>query len=273
MRVKVLFVLIFISIPIQIYSYSSIEKFIDRKNSEKKLNKENITLKLIKTYDGFSSPTSIAIDNDENIYVSDWSNNSIIRIDKNDRYEEYTSGLGSPAGLIFDKYDNLYIADYNRDIIYNVTPSQEKEVFIENLNIPTGISLDKEGNLLIANRGNDEIVKVSLNDKKIISVFKGMKLPVGVVEDENGNLFVSNYGGDIRKISKDGKVSSLPNKFLRPGVGITIDSMGELFAVDNGQGCVRQLFDDGTTKILINNISGCVGLTVHKNMMWCYNLS
>lgn len=226
------------------------------------------TVELIKTYEGFSSPTAVAIDKAGSIYVSNWGGNTVTKIDTEGNKTEFAEDMSSPAGLAFDETGNLYVSDYSDDIIYRVTPTGEKTVFMESsLNTPTGISFNKDGELLISNRGSNDIIKVTTQGE-ITALFQGMNTPVGVVEDRTGNLIVTNYGGSVKKIASDRKVTDFSTEFGRPGVGIDVGPNGEIFAADNGDGCVRQIFSDGTTRIVVENIGGCVGVTVHNDILY-----
>ena len=235
--------------------------------NEQSKRKQSATLKLAKTYKGFSSPTGIAADRHGNLYVSNWGIGTVTKIDFNGKSSTFIEDLGSPAGLAFDATGNLYVADYTKDVIYKVKPTGEKTVFAKGLHTPTGISFNKAGVLLVSNRGSNEIVKID-SSGKIRLVAKGLKTPVGVVEDSAGNIYVTNYGGDISLVTPSGIVKTFSNDFGRPGVGIDINSKNQIFAADNGDGCVRLILADGSTKIVVDDIGGCVALLVHNNTLY-----
>ena len=235
--------------------------------NEQSKSKQSATLKLIKTYKGFSSPTGIAVDSHGNMYVSNWGGGTVTKVDFNGKSSTFVEGLGSPAGLAFDATGNLYVADYTKDVIYKVKPTGEKTVFTKGLHTPTGISFNKAGDLLVSNRGSNEIVKID-SSGKVRLVAKVLKTPVGVVEDVVGNLYVTNYGGDISRVTPGGAVEIFTNDFGRPGVGIDINSKNKIFAADNGDGCVRLILADGSTQIVVDDIGGCVALLVHNNTLY-----
>lgn len=228
---------------------------------------EGARLTLKKTYTGFQSPTGLAIDNSGNLYVSNWSESAVTKVDTAGNYSTFADGMGSPAGLAFDQADNLYVADYARDVIYKITPVGEKSIFAQGLHTPTGIAFNQAGDLLVSNRSSNEIVKITAS-RKIELVAKGMRTPVGVVEDSGGNLYVTNYGGGIIKVTPEGTQSILSTQFGRPGVGIGSSLQDELFAVDNGDSCVRRLSSDGSTEIVVDNIGGCVALLVQEDTLY-----
>ncbi|MGB8454875.1 MAG: NHL repeat-containing protein [Anaerocolumna sp.] len=223
-------------------------------------------LKLIQKFTGFSSPTAIAFDSEDNMYVSNWSNGTVSKIDSAGNVTIFVNDLGSPAGLAFDSEDNLYIADYSDDVIYRCPPKGTKEIYAQDLHTPTGISFNDNGELLVANRGSDEIIKI---DKagNIVSISNEMNTPVGVIEADD-TLYTTNYGGNIITITSDRKTNIFSTEFGRPGVGIDVASNGQIYAADNGDGCVRILNSDGSTKIIVEDIEGCVGVKVHSNILY-----
>ncbi|GHV07288.1 hypothetical protein AGMMS50229_13800 [Campylobacterota bacterium] len=224
-------------------------------------------LVLTKTHTGFHSPTGIAVDREGNLYVSNWSAGSVTQVDTKGDHTIFADNMGSPAGLAFDNDGNLYIADYSQNVIYRIAKNKNKTVFARGLHTPTGISFNKNGELLVANRGSNEIVKVSASGV-VELVANGMKTPVGVVEDLGGNLYVTNYGGSIIKVFADGTVRPFSNDFGRPGVGIDISAQNEIFAADNGDGSVRLIAQNGSTKVVVDGIDGCVALLIHKNTLF-----
>jgi len=228
---------------------------------------KSITLTLKKTYKGFQAPTGLAIDQSGNLYVSNWSGGSVTKVDAAGNYSTFAGGMGSPAGLAFDYAGNLYAADYAQDVIYKITPAGEKSSFAQGLHTPAGIAFTHAGDLLVSNRSSNEIVKITPAGK-IESVAKGMRTPVGVAEDPDGNLYVTNYGGGIIKVTPEGAISTLSTQFGRPGVGIDSSRQYGIFAADNGDGCVRRLAPDGSTKIVADNIGGCVALLVHEDTLY-----
>lgn len=236
-------------------------------HKQNNLDEKEIKLTLIETYKGFQAPTGIAVDKEGQIYVSNWSGNSVTKIDTLGNYTTFVEGMGSPAGLAFDNNGILYVADYSKNIIYRVTKDGVKSIFAENLHTPTGISFNQEGELLLANRSSNEIVKIDTSGN-IELVANDMDTPVGVVENADKNIYVTNYGGNINKILTDGTNNIFSTDFVRPGVGIGVSPQNSIVAVDNGDSCVRQIFPNGSTNVILNNIAGCVGLLVYENTLY-----
>lgn len=219
---------------------------------------------MVNQYSGFSAPTGITTDAVGNIYVANWSGGSVTKIDMHGKQSVFAQNLGAPAGLAFDRAGNLYIADYTNDIVQKVDSTGKTTAFAVNLHTPTGITFSANGNLLVANRGSHEIVSITPKGKQTL-IATGLKTPVGVVENQSGALFVTNYGGDISKFFGGELLLAYNADFNRPGVGITTNSRDEVFAVDNGSGCIRRIKPDGTSEIVIEGVDGCVALHIDEN--------
>ncbi|MDO0824517.1 NHL repeat-containing protein [Desulfosporosinus nitroreducens] len=225
--------------------------------------KSTDSLSFAKKFDGFSSPTGLAIDASGNLYVSNWSGGNVVKIDAQGKKSTFADGMGSPAGLAFDREGSLYIADYSKDVIYRVT-SGKKTVFAQGLHTPTGIVFSKSGDLLVTNRSSNEIVKINPNGQ-VSTAAKGLQTPVGVVEDADGNLYVTNYSGGISHITPDGTVKTISDEFTTPGVGIAINSQNEVFAVDVGEGKIKRIDKDGKVTNILQGLNSVVGLLIEEN--------
>ncbi|MFT4518366.1 MAG: cytochrome c peroxidase [Halioglobus sp.] len=144
------------------------------------------------------------------------------------------AGLATPLGLSFDKDDNLYIADYGNNrvrkidaqsgLISTVAGSGSRGfsgdgglAVSAQLNRPYNVYADAHGDLFISDSGNHRIRHVD-SETGVISTIAGqgefgysgdqglalsekLKGPFSVITDDNNNLYVAEYfGHKIRKI-------------------------------------------------------------------------
>jgi len=152
-----------------------------------------------------NGPRGVAFDADGNMYIADFSNHAIRKIDKN------TGVITTVAGTIRSSCSAAPCGD----------GGLAKDA---KLNSPTRIAFDAQGNLFIADYGNQVIRKVDKNTG-IISTYAGtMKVscavapcsdgslatsatfngPSGVAIDANDNVFVTEYGNHtVRRIDKN----------------------------------------------------------------------
>jgi sugar lactone lactonase YvrE len=176
-------------------------------------------------------PTSIAIDREGNVYVSDEWLNRISRFTKDGDYigkwqERPGNGdgeLNRPSGLAFDLDDNLYVVDSGNNRIQKFTKDGE---FLAKwgregsgdgeFNMPWGIDIDKKGNVYVADWRNDRIQKFSPDGQFLMKFGASgtgegqFNRPSGVAVDKDGIIYVADWMNDrIQVFDPDGHFVTL----------------------------------------------------------------
>lgn len=116
--------------------------------------------------DNFNSPAGIAIDSEGNLFVASYTDNAIIKIDKNKNRTNFAKDylLDGPVGLAIDNYDNIYVANYDADNILKITKSGDVSIFMEKVAGPYFMYI-KNDVLYVSEQGNDVILTYKLNSK------------------------------------------------------------------------------------------------------------
>jgi serine/threonine protein kinase, bacterial len=186
----------------------------------------------------FNAPQGIALDATGNIYVADYGNNLIRKIDAggtvttfagngNQGQADSTGTAASfykPAALTVDALGNVYVADYGNNVIRKITPAGATTTFAgsgltgsadgtankASFNGITGLTADASGNLYVADYGNNCIRLISPSGA-VTTLRSGsgntgnvlvFKHPYGVALDAAGNIYVSDYGDNtIQKVT------------------------------------------------------------------------
>lgn len=196
----------------------------------------------------FNLPTGIAIDKEENIYVTDTLNHVIRRIDKNGNvstfagikkeYGSYKDGdlkeamFNEPSDIIIDKNGIMYVADSGNQKIRK----------IEKGKVTTIAGAEKE-----YIKGTAYIMGQLKDGKTSEAKFN---FPKGLCLDDKENLYVADtFNHSIRVIKKDGKVYTLfgdgkpgsvkENRLNQP-VSLVYNS-GYLYVSDNKNNVVGRL--------------------------------
>lgn len=193
----------------------------------------------------FSGCTDIAVDQNGNLYVTDFNNNTIRKVTQTGEVTTYAGGnkgyqdglkneakFNGPIGLDIDPYGNLFIADYN------------------NLRVR---KLSREGRVTTL-AGSDQ---VGLQEGPGNQV--SFRAPQDVVVDQSGNVYVSDLENNlIKRINKDGNVSiiagnksikaqdgpALNSGFNYPG-NLTLDSRGNIIVSDQNNYRIRKISPNG----------------------------
>ena len=204
-------------------------------------------------------PYGVASDDSGNVYIADWQNNKIRKVN--------TSGIISTfAGMLFKGYSG-----------------DGGPATIAKLNCPTGVAIDKKGNVYIADDSNNVIRMV--NTSGIISTVAGdsiagfsgdggaaivaeLKYPTGVALDTIGNIYVADQANNrIREINSSGIITTLAgtgfagysgnagpatSAELNFPFGCTADGGGNVYIADTKNNRIRKISTGG----IITNIAG-----------------
>lgn len=184
----------------------------------------------------FYSPNSIAIDAQNNLYVTDEGSNIIVKITPAG-VATTIAGLGvagyansasplkaafsSPKGIAIDAQGNLYIADSGNNRIRKISASGVVSTLAgsgtaaiydavgtdASFNHPSGVAFDSKGTLYVADTYNYAIRKVSVSDGTT-TLFMGWPTqttvvgqPGNITFDASDNLYIADLTGRVLKYS------------------------------------------------------------------------
>jgi uncharacterized protein (TIGR03437 family) len=195
-----------------------------------------------------NSPYSVAVDSSGNIFIADYGNNRIRRVDN-------TSGkISTIAGT-----DNLGFAGDGSAATSAI------------LHLPTGVALDSSGNVYFADSLNNRIRKIAGSNITTVAGNGGfsssgdggpatsaqLNTPLGVAVDAAGNLYIADsLNNAIRKVSANGAMStfagnSVPGSSGDGGAptaaqlngpqGVAVDAAGNVYVADTQNHKVRKI--------------------------------
>jgi PKD repeat protein len=212
-------------------------------------------------------PLGVAVDAAGNLFFADYGNSRIRKVDTNGIITTVAGGgsnypgdggaatnaaLVGPCGVAVDATGNLFIADQNDNRIRKVGTSgiistvagngagggsggygdyysgDGGEATNAELNLPQDVAVDATGNVFIADSENQRIRKVGVN---------------GVIATVAGNG-TNGYWGDG---------GAATDAELSVPAGVAVDSGGNLFIADSGNGRVRKIVIAGPT-LALNNV-------------------
>jgi sugar lactone lactonase YvrE len=175
----------------------------------------------------------------------------------------------SPNGLAVDNSGNIYLADFNNYRIRKIDPdgivttvagtnSGYVDGFVTNakFNHPSVVTLDSNGNMIVSDFDNFKIRKITpAGDVTTIGASGSFGRPCGVVADNYGNVFVADMTANrIQKISATGVVTVIAgsgtsayadgigtNASIYQPAGLVFDSSGNLFVSDQFNNRIRKI--------------------------------
>lgn len=199
----------------------------------------------------FDFPTGVAVDTSGNVYVADYGNNLIRKINLGGAVSTLagggvccsTNGTGTaasfsdPEGVAVDASGNVYVADEASALIRKITPGG-------------AVTTLAGGGSGTATNGPGTIASFSI--------------PEGVAVDSSGNVYVADTGNSlIRKITPGGAVTTLAGSgsngasnatgtaasFYYPQ-GVAVDASGNVYVADSANALIRKITPGGVVTTL-----------------------
>lgn len=205
-----------------------------------------------------SNPRGIVFDGQNNVFVANSGNGSILEISPLGALSTYATGFstGGLSGLAFSAAGDLYAADALAGTISKVSTTGTVTTFATGLNQPANIRFDGSGNLLVADAGDGTIKSIS--PAGVVSTYASLSgtAPFGLVMDSAGNLYASDYAsGAIYTITGNGPTAT-PIAFMdKLSDSLAMDSGGRIFVANGSEGNINRIETDGRVALAASGLT------------------
>jgi sugar lactone lactonase YvrE len=185
-----------------------------------------------------------------------------------------TEALSDPFGVAVDADDNLYVSDGQGGRVFRVAKDGTLTLVTERLDMPSALACTPDGDLIVANTGAHTVVRVNVADGSVTTLAgvpnqSGQRdgpalqalfnAPIGVAVAPDGTIYIADtYNDRLCVLSTAGQVRTLAGgagQGFQDGAGgsamfdtpcaVIVAFDGSLFVADTGNHRIRRVTPDG----------------------------
>jgi sugar lactone lactonase YvrE len=209
----------------------------------------------------FQNPIGVSRDEAGTLYIADTSNGRVRRVAPDGSLSTLSAALGRPAYFALDNANLLYFSEAKSGTIYTIDRSGRLQIYSQGsgakpFRSPSGIGFDSRGDLYVADTGNGLLRKVTPDG--FVSTIAGggsseqdgfglslqLKNPCGIAVGSDGTVWFTETDR-LRKLTRDGKVATIPGVPLLDARGLHFDGAGRMLIADAGGHRVLRVTPDG----------------------------
>jgi PKD repeat protein len=219
--------------------------------------------------DGVTAPFRLAVKSDGTIYVTDVSQNNVVKYD--DSYSLNSSfNVGTkPAALAINSHDEVFVGDIETGIIYKLDAADNSTIFSTVVNSTPSMIFDNDDFLYVVDSKLKQVTVIDSDGNFIRSIGSELFVqPTAITYDSiNERIFVSEHGGigpnvggmtgdypltqiwifdtNGNQLGAIGEGGSDDGEFYRIQ-GMTISTNGTIYVVDPYQANINIFEENGT---------------------------
>ncbi len=206
------------------------------------------------------SPSGIATDAADNVYVANGSNGTTYKIPAGGGSAIAVDSLSAiPYGITVDRGgNNLYIADLGYSAVIKIPLNGVDPEVDYPFYFPTGVAVDKTDNIYVTDAFTRSLWKIPAGDTSRVLIDTGFYVPTGVAVDKAGNVYVSDQFDPDNKITKiPFNDPSHPVKVgtnIQNATDVKVDEDGNLFVTEGFVGFnIKKILAGSDSTIIIGN--------------------
>jgi DNA-binding beta-propeller fold protein YncE/uncharacterized RDD family membrane protein YckC len=213
-------------------------------------------------FTGLDQPEGVAVDSAGNIYVSDVSNNRVLKLAAGSSTQNVLpfTGLNGLAGVTVDSAGNVYVAEPEGNRVLKLAAGSSTQAVLPftGLNDPAGVAVDSAGNIYVTDFHNNRVLKLAAGSStQNVLPFTGLNGPAGVTVDSAGNVYVAEPEGNrvVKLAAGSSTQAALPFTGLNDPAGVAVDSAGTVYVADRGNNRVLKLAAGSTTPTSLQGVT------------------
>jgi sugar lactone lactonase YvrE len=194
-----------------------------------------------------SNPRGVLVDAAGNLFISDVTNQEVVKVSPNGSVSTVGFGFQFPQGLAEDGAGDLFVADNNLNEVVEIPAgcaSINCQVYLgSNLRAQLGVAADGAGDVFFDDFLDGEAVEIpagctSNACQKVVYAPGNGSDPVALTADAAGDLFVADFGMKmVEKVpagcASTGCLIPIGTGWQQPD-GVAVDAAGDVFVADAG---------------------------------------
>src|SRR5258706_7847492 len=160
---------------------------------------------------------------------------SIFRVRPNGTREPFSSGIVNPTSMAIDQENRLYVSSRFEGAVYRVSPDGEAEPFAHDLGVACGLAFSRDGTLFVGDRSGTIFKVDAEGRAGVFASLPPSVAAFHLAFGLDDALYVSgptlSSCDHLYRIGPDGTVTTERARFGRPQ-GLAMDSAGALFVVE-----------------------------------------
>ncbi|MDX2444373.1 MAG: PKD domain-containing protein [Bacteroidales bacterium] len=218
---------------------------------------------LLRIEEGLKAPIQMAIDQDDNIFVTDTREKQILIYSSTGELLDTINPENSPLSIAINKNNEVFYGDIETGSIFRLEADGSKTEFYSGTQYPNSMVFDADGLLYVVDSELKKVIVLDLSANVIQTIGEGTLIfPTGIAYNQNNRtLLVAEHGGlgtgfnpvvKVWMFDLDGSISgsfgSHGNKegeFYRIQ-GLSVGRCGNIYVTDPYQGQVNIFDQDGS---------------------------